>query len=322
MKAGIRWLQIIMVVSYIFIIILSAGCEDNSEHTVITFDNLTIADYPKVDGSTSAHPLQIVVACKLLDVGYRWTPWFDETFRIWPEFEEKPEIAQFILDSIRHSGTHTAFVNLINKKADIILVARSASDDEIELADQQGVELVTKPVALDAFVFIVNIRNPVNSITTSQIQNIYTGNITYWSEVGGTNDKINPYTREPNSGSQELMLDLVMKDLPMLNFPEMMLFGMMGPINRISTDKQGLGYTVYFYEQFMAPNDSLKLLAINGVYPDYESLKRKQYKYTTDVFVVIRKDLEPISNAYKLYQWLLTYEGQRAIEESGYIPYF
>ncbi len=310
-------------IACIFIMFILFNCEKSTERPEIHFDSLTIHNYPRVDGSTSAHPLQVLIACRLLGVEYSWMPgWFDETYRIWPSFEKEPEIAQFIIDSINHSGTHTAYTNLINGIDDIIIVARSASDDEIALAEQVGVQLITTPIALDAFVFIVNIHNSVNSLTTKQIQDIYTGNTTRWNLVGGTNTEINPYTREPNSGSQELMLSLVMKDLQMPDYPEMILYGMMGPINRISTDRDGLGYTVYFYEQFMAPNDSLKLLSVNGIFPEYNTLKKKQYIYTTDVYSVIREDLDSLSNAYKLYQWLLTYKGQRVVEESGYIPFY
>ena len=113
-----------------------------------------------------------------------------------------------------------------------------------------------------------------------------------------------------------------MKDLKMMDLPEMILMGMMGPINRITTDKDGLGYTVYFFEQFMAPNDSLKLLAVSGIFPEYNTLKDKNYIYTTNVYVVIREDLDKSSIAYQLYLWLLTEEGQSVIEESGYIPYY
>jgi phosphate transport system substrate-binding protein len=306
-------------------VLFLSRCEDttNNGQIEINLDSLTIDNYPKVDGSTSAHPLQVLIACKILGVEYSWVPsWFDETYRIWPSFDEKPEVAQFILDSIIHNGTHGSYVNLINGKADIIIVARAASNDEINLADSAGVNLITTPIALDGFVFIVNVNNPVNSLTVKQIQDIYTGNITNWNEVGGTNTEINPYQRDPNSGSQELMLSLVMKDLTMLDLPEMILIGMMGPINRITYDKDGLGYTVYFFEQFMAPNDSLKLLAVNGIVPQYNTLKKKQYIYTTDVYVVIREDLDRSSTAYQLYLWLLTNEGQGIIAESGYIPYY
>ncbi len=317
--------NIIYLLSILIILSLS-DCENSSNNSPseINLDSLTIDNYPKVDGSTSTHPLQVLIACKLLGVEYSWIPFpFDETHRIWPSPDEKPEIAQFIRNSIIHNGTHSSYMNLINGKAEIIIVARTASDDEINLADSVGVKLKTIPIALDAFVFIVNIHNPVNSLTIKEIQDIYTGNITNWNEVGGTNTEINPYQRNPNSGSQELMLSLVMKDLTMMNFPEMMiLYGMMGLINQISQDKDGLGYTVYFFEQFMAPNDNLKLLAVNGVIPEYKTLKSEEYSYTTDVYVVIREDLDRLSNAYQLYRWLLTYKGQRVIEESGYIHYY
>ncbi len=316
--------NLVYLLSLLTVLSLS-GCEkaSNKGHVQINLDSLTINNYPKIDGSTSAHPLQVLIACKILEVEYSWVEsWFDDTYRIWPSFDEKPDIAQFILDSIIHNGTHGSYVNLINTKADIIIVARTASKDEINMADSAGVSLITTPIALDAFVFIVNINNPVNSLTVKQIQDIYTGDITHWNEVGGTNTAINPYQRDPNSGSQELMLSLVMKGLTMLDLPEMILMGMMGPINRITHDKDGLGYTVYFFEQFMAPNDSLKLLAVNGIVPQYSTLKKKQYIYTTDVYVVIREDLDKSSTAYQLYLWLLTNEGQSIIEESGYIPYY
>ena len=61
------------------------------------------------------------------------------------------------------------------------------------------------------FVFYVNSSNPVSSLTTEQIQKIYTGEITNWNELGGNNEKIVPLQRPVNSGSQTGMLSLVMK---------------------------------------------------------------------------------------------------------------
>ena len=307
------------------LILSLSNCEkshDDGSHKV-NLDNFTVENYPSVDGSTSTHPLQAIIACKILGVEYSWMPsWFDETYRVWPSTDEKTDMAQFIRDSIIHNGTHGAYTNLIEGKADVILVARSASADEMDQADSLGITLNTTPVALDAFVFIININNPINSLTEKEIQDIYTGNITHWNEVGGTDAQIHPYQRNPNSGSQELMLSLVMKDLTMMNFPQMILMGMMGPIYMITDDRNGLGYTVYFFEQFMAPNDSLKLLAVNGVAPDYNTLRKGEYIYTTEVYAVIREDLNRSSNAYLLYQWLQTVDGQAVVAESGYIPYY
>ncbi|MFC2098810.1 PstS family phosphate ABC transporter substrate-binding protein [Bacteroidota bacterium] len=323
MKTSPFYTDKMIVLFSILIVLFLSNCEKSLIRSPceVSLDNFTLDNYPKVDGSTSAHPLQVLIACKVLGVEYSWIEHpFDETYRLWPSSEDKPDIAQFIYDSITHNGTHSAYMNLIDGKSDMVIVARVASEDEIHYADSMGVELTATPIALDAFVFIVDIKNPVNSLTVKQVQDIYTGDITYWNQVGGTYTEINPYVRNPNSGSQELMLSLVMKDLEMKEFHEMMmLLSMMGPINRITEDKYGIGYTVYFFEQFMAPNDNLKLLAIDGVFPEYKTIKNRSYIYSTEVFAVIREDLDRQSTAYQLFQWLITTEGRCVIEESGYI---
>ena len=167
--------------------------------------------------------------------------------------------------------------------------------------------------------FILNVQNPVDNLTTEQIRKIYTGEITHWDHFGGPDVEIHPYQRNPNSGSQELMISLVMKDLAMIDAPEMTLEGMMGPINVISDDVDGIGYSVYFFEEFMAPNEKLKLSAVDGILPNSESIQSRQYPYTTEVFAVIRSDLDQDSKAYRMLEWLKSEEGQGVIAESGYV---
>lgn len=303
------------------------SCKKNADNTSPEFqiENLQIENYPRVNGSTSTEPLQTLIACKLFNIKYSWVYAalsFKYTYRLMPSCETKPDVCKYITERIYHHGTHAAFENLIYKNADIILVARTASNDELDLADSLGVELIETPIALDAFVFINNIHNPVNSLTTKEIQDIYTGKIDLWSEIGGTNIKIRPYRRNPNSGSQELMEALVMKDLEMPDLPDMIIFGMMGLINAIEIDREGLGYSVNYYTQYMVKSDSVKRLSVDGVYPDYKSIKNREYVYTTNVYAVIRKDLETTSKAYQLHELLLTTSGQNVIKESGYIPYY
>ena len=287
--------------------------------------NFTIEEYPRVDGSTSTHPLGVLISVKLLDVDYDWeeATW-DGTKRLVPKasgYEEK-KIEEYIKTEVIHYGTHGSYVNLIEDKTDLILVARPPSKDELELANSLGVELESRAIALDAFIFVLNEKNPIKSLTIREIQDIYTGKITNWKEVGGRESDINPYQRDPNSGSQELMEALVMKDMEMIDAPEMILYGMMGPINYLSDDEDGIGYSVYFFEEFMAPNENIKLLEVDDVIPNYENIKTRNYPFTTEVYVVIRNDLDENSNAYKLKDWLLSEGGQKVVKESGYVPYF
>ncbi len=292
----------------------------DTEYPDVSRPLLSIQTYPRVDGSTSAEPLQVLIACKLLGVEYDWETHYDDSNRLRAKDPDKEETVEFINSTILHNGTHDAYVRLIEDQADLILVARQPSQDELALALTHNVALELDSVAQDAFVFIMNAANPVNGLTTSQVQEIYTGQLTNWNEVGGNDADINPYQRNANSGSQELMETLVMQDLNMIDAPDMILQGMMGPINQISMDEDGFGYSVYFYEQFMAPNEDLELCGVDGVVPSYDTIQSGAYRFATDVYVVVKQDLGPDTEAFKLKEWLFSKDGQNIVHESGYVP--
>lgn len=66
----------------------------------------------------------------------------------------------------------------------------------------QAGSLKLTPIGREAFVFFVNKRNPVDSLTVEQIKDIYSGTVTNWKEVGGKKASIRAFQREENSGSQ------------------------------------------------------------------------------------------------------------------------
>lgn len=285
-----------------------------------------------MDGSTSAHPLQVLLACKLLGIECGWGEMFlAGTRSIVPDLESvaSPELAQKVekIFNIRHNGTHDAYVNLIKGQTDFILVARQPSQDELRAARLRAVRLEIQPVALDAFVFLAHVDNPVGSLSLETIRDIYTGRIARWSDLDvelgeDQDDLLRTYRRNPNSGSQELMETLVMKGERMIDAPDMELPSMIGPINAVGQDILGIGYSVYFYAMFMYPDERVKLVGVEGVIPSSSSIADRSYPLTTEVYTVLRADTLVDSPARLLRDWLLTSEGQAVVEESGYVPLF
>jgi phosphate transport system substrate-binding protein len=297
-------------------------------------DDFTTTTYPRVDGSTSAQPLQLLIACRILGAECAWWSILgsggEEAYlraivplraNVSAEHHKKAlNQATAINNRVFHRGTHKSYENLIQGGADLILVARQPSEDELKLAKEKGVELDVQPVALDAFVFIENRENPVSNLTTEQIRNIYSGKIKNWKDLGGPDRELHPYQRERNSGSQELMQALVMKGLKPIEAPEVIILGMAGPFNRLTQDKQGLAYSVFFYEQRMAISRATKLIAVDGIMPTTETIRARAYPYVSEVYVVIRRGMEERSPARRLRDWLLSDEGQAVVTESGYVP--
>jgi phosphate transport system substrate-binding protein len=291
---------------------------------------LTIENYPRVDGSTSTHPLLMMAACKILAAEYEWVhlekddsrhlaaSWVAEMMD-----DRSPDSAlhERINRTIQAHGTDKAYVNLIKKDADLILAARRPSNDESTLVAALSVELDIRPVALDAFVFLLHGKNPVSSLTIDQIRDIYSGRIVNWNAVGGTDAPIRPYQRTRNSGSQELMRTLVMKDRPMIPAPDLLTGALMSfPFLAIDKDVHGIGYSVYYYQEFMSPAGEVKACAIDGVLPTSETIRTRRYPFVTEVYAVIRRDLPADAPARRLRDWMLSASGQQVVAETGYVP--
>jgi phosphate transport system substrate-binding protein len=121
---------------------------------------ISIDDYPALDGSTSTGPVLAMIGCHFMEVPCRWVECIDGERVLLPELTDATD--QF--PGFQVSGTHQAYLNLIDGEVDLILAAREPSEDEILYAAKAGALLENVSVALDAFVFIVNDENPIVGI--------------------------------------------------------------------------------------------------------------------------------------------------------------
>ena len=221
----------------------SSTKNNNIANTVSEF-TMTESEFPKVDGATAMLPMIGEITKSVLNYS--------------------DEEAQKYLDENTHGKTAKVYASLINKEKDLIFVSEP-SDDILKSAEDNNVEFEMVGIGLDGFVFLVNKENKVDSLTLEQIQKIYTGEITNWSNVGGENEEIVAYQREANSGSQNLMEKMVMQGLKMKE-PEntnLMIGSMSGLIDGIasySNSKNSIGYSIYLYAKEQYVKDNVKFL--------------------------------------------------------------
>ena len=267
------------------------------EEKISTEPLYTDKNYPKVDGSTATAPLA-------------------EAFEANFKGKKIDEV------NVEHSKTHKAYEKLINKELDLILVT-SPSEDEEKLAEKANVELEVTKVVNEGFVFFLNKNNPVDSLTVEQIQKIYSGEITNWKEVGGNDEEIIAYQRPNNSGSQTGMLDLVMKDKKIKEAPKediaMTMSEIIDAVSNYDNKESAIGYSYYYYANTMYLSDEIKLLKINGVEPNNDTIKNGEYPILTAYYIVNRKD-DMSSEEESLKENMLSTRGQKVAEEAGYVP--
>ena len=206
--------------------------------------------------------------------------------------------------AMQYNNTVRGYKAIVDGTTDILFCA-GPSEEQKQYAEEQGAELVYVPVGLEGFVFFVNKNNPVDSLTTDQIRDIYGGVYTNWKELGGANRIINPVTRLAGSGSQSAM-DSFMKGREIV------------PKSVFSVTGASIGFSFRWYMDGLVGNDNVKMLALNGVYPSAENIRNGTYPIIAQFYAIYRADNDN-PNIPVLIEWLLSDEGQTLIEESGYV---
>lgn len=261
--------------------------------------------WPRLDGATAAYPLYASAFYAL---------------NAFPAEMKDYEITSGYLDNSR---TPQAYNNLIADRVDIIFVAQPSTSQK-QRAQNEGVKLTYTPFAREAFVIIANKKNPVNSLTEQQVRDIFSGKVRRWDEVGGDQHNIQIWQRPVDSGSQTVMLAKVMKDTPMLPAQETEIAtAMEGVIHKVAEYQNNLpaiGYTFRYYATKMNADKGIKLLAINGIAPTVENIRNGSYPYTVDVYMVTRE--RPTPETQKLVDWFLSPQGQRLVQDVGYVPLY
>ncbi|MCR4927708.1 MAG: substrate-binding domain-containing protein [Lachnospiraceae bacterium] len=261
------------------------------------FDQST---FPVIDGSTSTKPMAVAVRSLLLGEG-----------------RDKAD------NEMEFHKTSLSFEYLINEDADLLIVAQP-SDEVFDMMKEVDFEYEMEAFALEGLVFVCNKNNPVDSLTSQQIIDIYTGKITNWKEVGGNDEEIIPVQRNHSSGSQVMMDNLVMQGNEMMEVPTKLMPGGMGELIEVvesyDNSSNALGYTPYYYATAMGMADKLKILKVNDVMPSSETIKSREYPYVNPYYVVIAKDRETTDEARILYDWILSKDGQKLTEMEGYVP--
>ncbi len=256
--------------------------------------------YPRVDGSTATLPLSYAVY--MLATG---------------SSQEEAEA------NIIHSKTTNAYYNLAYGQTDLLIVYEASPETLTEI-EQTGVKLLIEPVGKDALVFMKNEKNPVESLTSEQLRDVYAGKINNWKDVGGEDLPIVAFQRPAGSGSQTLMESLIMKGTKMADAPANRIISSMGGIldevASYQNTADALGYSVFYYAKNMYEIPGLAFLGVDGVMPSTDTIRTDEYGLVNPFYVVIREDTPADAPARQIFDWLLSEEGQKLVEESGYVP--
>ena len=215
--------------------------------------------------------------------------------------------------NIAAEGSATGFAALIDKTAAIGMASRPAKPEEIANGKAKGVDLKETIVAYDGIAVVVNTANPTKGLTKKQVEQIFTGEITDWSAVGGSGGKISVYTRNTSSGTYAEFKELAMKKRDYAPDSQK-LAGNEQIAQEVGKNPNGVGYVGLAYTKA----SGIRVVPIDGASPSKESVLAKSYPYARPTFFYTNG--EPTGVVKEFFDFTVGPEGQKIVEQVGFVP--
>ena len=205
------------------------------------------------------------------------------------------------------SGSGAGITGVLDGTCDLGLSSRALTDDE---KSQGAVENI---IALDGVAVVVNPENTVTDLTTEQIAQIFTGEITNWSELGGADAEIAVFGRENGSGTRSAFEEIVGVEDACVYTNEYSSTG--DVIGNVASNPNAIGYA-----SLSAVDETVTAVNVNGVAPSEETVLDGTYEIQRPFVIVTVEGTELSPAAQAFLDYAMSAEAAPVIEAAGVVP--
>lgn len=223
--------------------------------------------------------------------------------------------------SVTGGGSGTGIAALINATTDICAASRGMKEKELTLARENKISPLEIPMARDGIALIVHPENPVNSLTIEQLRLIYTGKVTNWKEVGGSDAPILLLSRESSSGTFVFFQEHVLNKED-FSPSARLLPGTSALVQAVAADRGAIAYVgLGFAEEAKGKAKTLGIQAsgqASPVVPSEETVVSGAYAVSRPLFFYTNGT--PKDTVKQFIDFCLSPAGQKIVRETGYVP--
>jgi phosphate transport system substrate-binding protein len=219
--------------------------------------------------------------------------------------------------TVTGGGSGVGLSSLLAGTTDIAQSSRKIKFLERQKLQDAGKSFKEVIIAYDALAIVVNPKNKVKNLTREQLEDIFTGKITNWKQVGGDDLKIVPYSRETSSGTYEFFRESVLKNKNYMNgIMSMPATGSI--IQSIGQTKGAIGYVGLAYL-----NNSVQAVHISYdqgktyIAPSMANAQNKSYPIVRPLYYyyVVKSE----SKVKSFIDFILSPQGQKIVSQVGFI---
>jgi phosphate transport system substrate-binding protein len=272
---------------------------------------LTLAGCPAAKSSDSK--IQLKGSDTMNGLGNAWA-------EAWTKMRPEVSIA------VTGGGSGTGIAALANGTCDIAQCSRAMKDKErADIEKATGKKPMEHSVAIDALVVAVNPKNPVASLTFEQLSDIFTGKVTNWKDVGGSDAKIVVVSRDKSSGTHVYFLEHVLrkgndKGPEEYATSALMLASSQAIVTEVESNEGAIGYYGLGYLD-AKKNKALSVAKKTGekpVLPSAEAALDGSYPIARPLYFYTLG--EPAGAVKGFVDFVLSDEGQKIVRKQEFVP--
>ena len=216
------------------------------------------------------------------------------------------EVEPGVTVSYDPTGSGAGITGATDKTLDIGLSSRALKDDE--KADVDGTT-----IALDGIAIIVNNASKVEDLTVDQLKQMFTGEITNWSEVGGDDGEIVLIGREAGSGTRDGFESIVDVKDSCKYAQELTATGAV--ISAVEANPLAIGYA-----SLSAVGDTVAMVTVEGVECSEETVKDGSYEVQRPFVFVTNKSVALSEQAQAFFDFATSADAADLIRTAGAVP--
>jgi phosphate transport system substrate-binding protein len=223
---------------------------------------------------------------------------------------ENPDISVYS----EGGGSGSGIKALIDGSVEICAASRPWQPDEIRtLVEKKGSLGTSILTARDALSIYLNPDNPVKDLSMAEVRSIFSGDTKNWRTVAGRDEPIVMLNREPNSGTYLFFEEHVLLGgefrSDVKNVPTTAAI-----VHEVLANRRAVAYGGMAYGQ------QLYHCTIDGIEPTADNVRNGKYPISRYLYLYTVR--HPQGNIKRFVDWVLGKEGQRIVQEVGYIPLY
>jgi phosphate transport system substrate-binding protein len=219
--------------------------------------------------------------------------------------EEFTRLNPGILIDVQGGGSSAGVMSAQTDTADIGMSSRNLKDEEKTLWYVE--------IARDGLAVIVHPDNPITDLTLQEVQDIYSGAISNWSQLGGKDAQIHVITREEGSGTRSAFESLVMAKIE-IN-PRSIVQDSNGTVRMlVGDDANAIGYI-----SLGLVNTKVKALKLDGVKASHDNVINGTYNLSRPFLFITHN--EPTGDVKKFIDFVLSDAGKALLDREGLVTF-